>query len=402
MKKVISCIFILVLLTSTMAAFAQDDYDYSLIELEEGISIYGGHFFNDGWMPIYSMESDNPWTYVHESGLVKQLHVNAHGFDFSEGLAPVVGEDGLGYINVEGDLVIPMKFSAEFKYGTVYAGRFVNGKALVNVGSESSAEWKNINKKGEFVEGEINLETLYSDTSGGYAGVDSVEILVAEGKTFEFVDFKNDIGVGNSNDRVYIIKRSKKAPVVVKEETSKIFSDVPLNTWYTEDVELAFDQGLIGGKGEGLFDPMGHLKISEIITLASRARAKHDQEEIPMSDQGQWYQSYVDYAVSKNIITESMFEDFNRSASRYDVARVIEKALPSEAYAVIDGNTNIVIPDVKATEEALNMTVYNLYHMGIFGGSGTDRVFNGDSNVSRAEAAIVVNRLLMADKRVEF
>ena len=103
------------------------------------------------------------------------------------------------------------------------------------------------------------------------------------------------------------------------------FSDVSATEWYAKEVQSTYELGLMNGIGGGLFDPEGNVTVAEAITMASRAASINAGETIPAAE-GEWYQMYVNYATAKGFVTEGQFDNYDRPAKRYEVAKLFEDA----------------------------------------------------------------------------
>ncbi len=176
------------------------------------------------------------------------------------------------------------------------------------------------------------------------------------------------------------------------------FSDVPASEWYAKEVGSAYELGLMNGKGDGTFDPDGNVTVAEALTIASRASAAYSGDTITPAD-GEWYQMYVNYAESKGMIQKGAYktEDFDRPAKRYEVATFFAKALPTEAYA--EKNAVTYIPDVTPSRTYYE-DVLMLYKAGIVMGSDAIGTFNPEHNITRAEAAAIINRAALPENRL--
>jgi hypothetical protein len=97
------------------------------------------------------------WGYVDRSGKTVIQKQYAFADDFSEGLAGVVTRDKFGFINRNGEMVIPPRFTPHrgpYSYsGIVATSRFSEGLAPVTTEGrfESNRSYGYINQKGDFV-----------------------------------------------------------------------------------------------------------------------------------------------------------------------------------------------------------------------------------------------------------
>ena len=171
------------------------------------------------------------------------------------------------------------------------------------------------------------------------------------------------------------------------------FIDVPSNAWYAQDIQEEKSYGIISGKGNDQFDPSGTLTTDEAITLAARTRAKNDGEVIP-SISGDWAKDALNYAISKGICTNSEYKK-GCTCTRRNMASLFACTLPVSGYKII--NSNVDVPDIENNTESAY--IYRLYGAGILTGSDIYGTFYPDHTISRAEAAVIINRVINPEKR---
>ena len=179
--------------------------------------------------------------------------------------------------------------------------------------------------------------------------------------------------------------------------SKNMFTDVSETAWYAGDVKNSYELGLMQGVGAGLFGPEGNITVAEAITLATRAYSINVGEDIP-SVSGEWYRMYVDYALDKEMIFTEQFDDYTRPAKRYEVALLFASTLPESSFVKINEISDIPdVPDSRVYKSTLLM----LYRAGIVLGSDSYGNFNPEHNITRAEAAAIMNRVALPENRLE-
>jgi len=163
------------------------------------------------------------------------------------------------------------------------------------------------------------------------------------------------------------------------------FTDIE-GRWFRDTVVGAYELGLAEGQGNGLFAGEASVKLSEAITMAARINAVYYGRSIPLSN-GKWYEGYVGYAVSAGIIRADQYGDYERAATRAELARLICAALPAPAYAAVNEVDDGAIPDVEAADDA----IYMLYRAGILTGYDDGSFFPAE-DITRAEAFTILDR----------
>lgn len=179
--------------------------------------------------------------------------------------------------------------------------------------------------------------------------------------------------------------------------TPELFTDIPVTEWYASEVAGAYELGLMNGIGSNLFAPNGNVTVAEAITMASRAHALYLNETIPDAS-GEWYAKYVSYAKTAGMIADEFTAaDFDRPATRSEVAELFRKAMSADWFTAV--NTVSTIPDVPE-DASFRDGLLLLYNAGIVMGSDSFGTFNPDANIIRAEAAAIINRVALPEKRL--
>lgn len=176
------------------------------------------------------------------------------------------------------------------------------------------------------------------------------------------------------------------------------FSDVPDGAWYAADVKQAYELGIIGGKENGAFDPEGELTVAEAVALMVRTACIYYGWPAPQAGGTPWYQSTVDFAIRKGLLTEGEFSSYDAPATRGEMARLFGQALPTAEYTRINRIVNI--PDVDNGNADVDY-IYLLYSAGITTGSDGGRYYPNEL-VHRCEAAALITRVALPDSRRAF
>lgn len=187
------------------------------------------------------------------------------------------------------------------------------------------------------------------------------------------------------------------------------YRDIDESLWYgTEQegsVRDATALGLFAGNGQGDFLPDANLTLAEVVKLAAVIRSTYraDQYTFDQTSGEHWWDTYVAYALDAGILEPDEFTDFSRPATRGEMAAILYPALPDyEMYS----DLYISPPDVedyasafaRATPHAYE--IIKLYSLGIVQGCDAQGNYHPDWNITRAEAAAVVVRLTLPDRRL--
>lgn len=174
------------------------------------------------------------------------------------------------------------------------------------------------------------------------------------------------------------------------------FTDVPDTAWYAQDIAQVQELGIIQGKGNNLFDPDGTLTVAQAITLAAKTRAYHNQETISTVEGGSWYSGAVEYAKAQGIISGVEFSNYDANATRGEMAFLFARALPDTEYKAINSITEL--PDVTGATK-YSAEIFMLYNSGIVAGSDKYGTYQPNSNITRAQATAILNRVVNPENR---
>ncbi len=177
------------------------------------------------------------------------------------------------------------------------------------------------------------------------------------------------------------------------------FGDVNSDSWYASSVKSAYELSFMNGTSSDVFSPDGNVTLAQALTVASRINAIYNQKQSPEnSKDGNWYDSYVKYAVDAGIITENRFSDYSEPATRAQVAEIFANSLPESYYTV--QNEVDRVPDVPSTNAYADQLLM-LYKAGVVMGNDEYGTFFPDSNIKRSEMAAIINRVAIPENRLK-
>lgn len=213
---------------------------------------------------------------------------------------------------------------------------------------------------------------------------------------FEFVLQHN--WVSDANENFYCgdcgIKSGKS-----EEELDNPFEDVPADSWYCEYVKLAYDSGIIMGKNDTVFEPDAGMTLAEAAAIAARIREVQYHEYTTFEQSGEhWYDVYVDYCYRNGIIEDGVAFDWEKKATRAEMAYIFSRCDLSEYYLNDVPITDI--HDVK-NDTPYSGEILDLYNKGVAVGSDEHMTYYPDANITRSEAAAIAVRIMYPNMRIE-
>ena len=179
------------------------------------------------------------------------------------------------------------------------------------------------------------------------------------------------------------------------------FTDVPSNSWYYSSVKAAWENDLIDGVTANEFKPNATLTVAQTIKLAAALHQLGRTGEVSLKNGGaNWYDSYVNYAVTNGIIEQDYAAytkaQMNAPVTRGEFVHIFHGA--EEAYKAINTVADNAIPDVKTTDK-FAPEIYEFYRAGILTGSDAKGTFHSASTIKRSEAAAILLRMFEASAR---
>lgn len=178
------------------------------------------------------------------------------------------------------------------------------------------------------------------------------------------------------------------------------FTDLTQDYWGYEGVVASYELGLIKGNADSTFGAGGNVKLCEVVALAARIHSIYHTSGESFAQGDPWYQVYYDYAVENGVISEGQYlSNAEKAAFRYQVAEIMNAALPDAAMETINNIPYGSIPDVDATSAGY---IYRLYRAGILTGKTQAGDFHPSETVLRGEIAAMAARMAKPELRVRF
>ena len=159
------------------------------------------------------------------------------------------------------------------------------------------------------------------------------------------------------------------------------YSDVPESKWFYDYVMELSEAGVVGGRGDGTFDPQSSVTVGEALKLILLAARCEEQSAV---EGAHWASGYASLALQYGYLSDSLLADLDAPIARRDVAQLAAKAIgfsqSSERSPFADTNDGYVTA---------------LYTIGVLTGSEEDgqTVFHPNQSITRAEVSTIVWRL---------
>ncbi len=175
------------------------------------------------------------------------------------------------------------------------------------------------------------------------------------------------------------------------------FSDIKESDWCFESVKEAWSNKLINGVTATEFRPNETLTVAQAVKLASAYHEMNYTGDVTLENgSGNWYSSYVDYAVENGIIDSKYASkstaEMNKAIDRSEFVSIFVKAMDEGSLVGYNDVADNAIPDVKTDDENAE-AIYKFYRAGILTGSDGKGTFNPTSSIKRSEVAAILSRM---------
>ena len=158
----------------------------------------------------------------------------------------------------------------------------------------------------------------------------------------------------------------------------ELFSDVPYDSWFYEDVMALTDSGVIGGYPDGTYRPSKNVTTGEALKMILLASGYPEPEQVS----SHWARGYLNFAIDQGFLTRyEDISDLDVPMTRGLVAKLAANALGLTAGGVAGTFTDTDSSYVEA-----------LHAAGIVDGY-PDGTFRPGASVTRAEIAAIVHRI---------
>ena len=172
------------------------------------------------------------------------------------------------------------------------------------------------------------------------------------------------------------------------------FTDVPSNHWASSSISEMADKGIMSGIGNNLFAPSQQLSNAEFITMLVRQFYSDKMG----AEGGTWYAPFMAGAKSANILTGTNVGSNEGLATstinRYDMAQLMYTILKAEGVSTSPLPDTSKVDDWASVPATYRDAVSVCYNMGMLSGVDSKGTFNGTSVMDRAQAAVVMSRLI--------
>lgn len=319
-------------------------------------------------------------------------------FSMPKGLMDAANQNGVGSVAVKMNgltlAVNPKTFTADKLSATKVDPKTVNYNNTSNVASDMyELEFSSNNTKVT----DVKYEAKFSVPNASKFDADLLTVVRVESNgthtvfMSKFDPSSGNIAFQNTTTSLYTVIENK----VEFKDTSSVSS------WAGRQIQVAAAKGILEGRENGSFVPNGEVTRAEFIKMIVKTFALEDKSatesfnDVADSD---WYKVYVASAVKAGLVngrSEGKFEP-NGFITRAEMATIASRALmQAKQLKAVDENDDAVkkFVDVKDINSTLKAGVAFAAKNGIVIGDDNNQ-FNPNANSTRAQAAVIIYRLL--------
>lgn len=179
------------------------------------------------------------------------------------------------------------------------------------------------------------------------------------------------------------------------QSTLSKFGDVAADEWYLDPVSKLVALGGINGYEDGTFRPTGTITRAECAAILARSLGIKPKDITG----DHWAAGIMAAAVEAGLVAENEYNDITVPITRYEMARMAVRAIQLQKEAVPADYMDYtpLIYDL-GSASTYRDDVAKVVTMGIISGY-PDKTFRGTKTLSRAEASVVIMRILDPDMR---
>ena len=194
---------------------------------------------------------------------------------------------------------------------------------------------------------------------------------------------------------------NKTAPVPepVKKE---MFGDLDGFDWAKDSINVLGERKIISGKAEGIFAPGDNIMREEFVKIIVEAFGidKNSDKNFDDVSDGDWFEIYIKKAFGAGIISgEGENFGVGKPIKREDMAKIIYGVIKYKNLSLNNGSGS-EISDISSVSDYAKEAVISLYSADILKGNENSE-FMPQSFATRAEAAVMINRVLSCVNREE-
>lgn len=172
------------------------------------------------------------------------------------------------------------------------------------------------------------------------------------------------------------------------------FTDVPSSHWASSSISEMAEKGVVSGTGNNKYSPDLTVSYAQFATMIARS-FYNDQIE---GDGDKWYSSFMATAEKVGILEGTQVLDNESLAeagiNRYEMAQVMYNVMSQKGVTIPNNFDTSKIGDWSSIPANYQKAVSACYSLGTLSGTDNKGTFSGTTMMTRAQAAVVMDRLI--------
>ncbi|MBO4954166.1 MAG: S-layer homology domain-containing protein [Clostridia bacterium] len=180
-----------------------------------------------------------------------------------------------------------------------------------------------------------------------------------------------------------------------------LFTDLT-DHWAREAVENLFHKGIVVGKSEGIFDPEARVTRAEFLTMVQKAAKIQNvphKDYFPDVPLGSWFTNTINAAFAFDLIADELVVDGNflpdQPLLREEATGIMVDTMQNKKFRALGEGDLSKFTDAAQCAEWVRPSIAQAVSLGLILGN-PDGTFAPKNTISRAEAAVILNRFLTA------
>lgn len=169
------------------------------------------------------------------------------------------------------------------------------------------------------------------------------------------------------------------------------FSDVSSDHWAATSITAMANAGIMNGIGDNLFAPSQTISYAELVTMV--VRQFYPDQVSSGTGSTAWYSPFMDFAEAEGLLAGTSIASATSIISRYEMSQLLYNVAKATGADVNVGQVNGVA-DAASIPYNYTTAVSYCYGSGLITGTDSIGTFNGNGSMDRAQAAIVMDRLV--------
>ncbi len=192
-------------------------------------------------------------------------------------------------------------------------------------------------------------------------------------------------------------KPEENNPEENKPTTTTSYNDVPQTSWYSEAVDFVTKNNLMNGTGDGKFEPDVSITRGMLVTVLYRLSGATVTDSSTFGDvaSDSYYSNAIAWATQNGIVNgvgNNLF-DPEREIKREDMATIFARYMTKMGIELAEANDDLVYADEGEISDYAKDAIHEMKKAGLMNGKG-ENSFDPVGTATRGETATILMRFV--------